>query len=663
VSIPDIRPNSQDTSAFYLAHIYQQSSTQPNGSQPSIPSTLSDPTLPFSPPTSSVWVNGLWFLSLVVSLSCALLATLLLQWARRYERVAYPPYRPQKRARIRAFYKRGVERWRIPRAVEVLPALLHIALFLFFAGLSVFLFGVNRTIFKTVTAWIGFIVIAYACLTLFPVIHKNSLYFTPLSVLFSFCFTGIRYLFFLIFYRLRIFPRIDNFRRKLHSSRRPGDVHLDDFFSRSMIKTAEEYAFKLKPDIDHGSLLWTFKALDEDAHVEEFFEGLPRLCDSGTGKELELKNKFIKANEKELSTALTGLMDRTLMSNLVKQLVKQRRMIIFTKAIESKSTSSLFDTSQILRQVLFDDWHGLLECVEFGLFMQKWANTSNNDRVTSFYAQCVATLTISIIEKRDKRWIQLATVDSQPLSGSLHHNEDHYSISLTNSIHVDGQALSGSLHHNEDHHTILLTHAIYVVRMAVQTYSGSNLEVTDRNKILIASRKTLGAVCKLDIQQTLPEVQHEFCDLWNKLVNVARTNQCRDTRLFCMKMLKNIRKLYIALHGAPRTAFNATDDWEQVMDNPYFYPECTEKSHRPSLWFADLQVDASQTQAGAPTPSDMTFPEPHSPTHPIHSSPPSSPDQPSESSPFPVANPYVPPPGPSSNLPHDPNVSRGPNVQ
>ncbi|KAN0126396.1 hypothetical protein V8E52_000036 [Russula decolorans] len=309
VSIPDIRPNSQDTSAFYLAHIYQQSSTQPNGSQPSIPSTLSDPTLPFSPPTSSVWVNGLL-------------------WARRYERVAYPPYRPQKRARIRAFYKRGVERWRIPRAVEVLPALLHIALFLFFAGLSVFLFGVNRTIFKTVTAWIGFIVIAYACLTLFPVIHKNSLYFTPLSVLFSFCLTGIRCLFFLIFFRLRIFPRIDNFRRKLHSSRRSGDVHLDDFFSRSMIKTAEEYAIKLKPDIDHGLLLWTFKSLDEDAHIEEFFEGLPPLCDSEIGRELELKEKFIEPNKPKLSKALIGLMDRTLTSNLV---IKEYCIVSFLK--------------------------------------------------------------------------------------------------------------------------------------------------------------------------------------------------------------------------------------------------------------------------------------------------------------------------------------------
>lgn len=268
VSVQDIRPNPQDTSAFYLAHIYQQSSTQPNGSRPSIPLSLSDPTEPFSPPTSSVWVNGLWFLSLVISLSCALLATLLLQWARRYERVAYPRYRPQRRARIRAFYKKGVEKWRIPRAVEVLPMLLHISLFLFFGGLSVFLFGVNRTIFKTVTAWIGFCVISYACISLFPVLHKNSLYFTPLSVLFSFCLTGIRYLFFLVFFRLQSFPHIDDLVRKLHSSRHPGEVHLDDFFSRSMIKTAEEYAFKLKPDIDHGSLLWTFESLDEDADLE-----------------------------------------------------------------------------------------------------------------------------------------------------------------------------------------------------------------------------------------------------------------------------------------------------------------------------------------------------------------------------------------------------------
>ncbi|KAF8463957.1 hypothetical protein DFH94DRAFT_640303, partial [Russula ochroleuca] len=144
VTVQNIQQNPQDTSAFYLAHIYQELSTQPNGSQASIPSSLSNPIEPYTPPTSGVWVNGLWFMSLVISLTCALLATLLQQWARRYLRVAYPRYNPHKRARIRAYYKHGVEKLHIPQTIELLPALLHISLFLFFAGLSVFLFGVDR---------------------------------------------------------------------------------------------------------------------------------------------------------------------------------------------------------------------------------------------------------------------------------------------------------------------------------------------------------------------------------------------------------------------------------------------------------------------------------------------------------------------------------------
>ena len=612
MSIQDIRSNPQDISAFYLAHIYQQSSTQPNGSRPSIPSTLSDPTEPFSPPTSSVWVNGLWFLSLVISLSCALLATLLLQWARRYERIAYPRYRPHRKARIRAFYKKGVERWRIPRAVEVLPILLHISLFLFFSGLSVFLFGVHPTIFKIVTAWISFIVISYACLSLFPVIHKNSLYFTPLSVLFSFCLTGIRYLFFFVFFRLRSFSHINNLMHKLLSSRPQGEVHLDDFFSRSMVKTAEEYAFKLDPEIDHGSLSWTFESLDEDADLEEFFEGLPRLCDSDIGKELELKTKFVEPNKEKLSKALIGLIDRTLMSNLVKDFVKHRRMLIFTKAIESKSTS-LLDPLQILHRVLFEDWHDFLQCVEFGLFMRNWTSISNGNRATSFYAQCAATLTISIVQNRDKRWIQLATIKGQPLLRSLHHHEDY--------------------------HGILLANAIYVVRMSVQAYSGS--VGIHRNDILDISRRTLGAVCTLDIRHTLPELQHEFCDLWNKLVRTAQSDRLPHHRTVSVKMLRNIRKLYIALHRTSQTEFNTTEDWEQVLDNPSFYPTCTENGHHPPSEFPDLLFDALPTQSNSPTPSAMPFPEPFPPADRTAPSRTSSPDL-APSLIFPVAVPFVP---------------------
>ncbi|KAI0252915.1 hypothetical protein BJV78DRAFT_1087367, partial [Lactifluus subvellereus] len=131
VSIQDLRPNSQDTSVFYLANIYRLMADG-NKSAITIPPGLSDPSQ-FSPTTSAVLVNSLWFLSLVVSLTCALLATLLQQWARRY-------------LRIRAFFSEGVDKLHLPWAVETLPTLLHASLFLFFAGLVIFLFGINHTI-------------------------------------------------------------------------------------------------------------------------------------------------------------------------------------------------------------------------------------------------------------------------------------------------------------------------------------------------------------------------------------------------------------------------------------------------------------------------------------------------------------------------------------
>ncbi|KAH9000391.1 hypothetical protein EDB92DRAFT_1940127 [Lactarius akahatsu] len=81
-SLQNLQRNSQDASAFYLAHIYQLTP----GSNASSVHFPSDPTA-FVPPTTAIWVSTLWSLSLVISLTCALLATLLQQWARRYLRI------------------------------------------------------------------------------------------------------------------------------------------------------------------------------------------------------------------------------------------------------------------------------------------------------------------------------------------------------------------------------------------------------------------------------------------------------------------------------------------------------------------------------------------------------------------------------------------------
>ena len=92
--------------------------------------------------------SAVWFLSLVICLTCALPATLLQQWARRYLKVTQSRYSLHKQARIRAFFAEGVEKCLLPWAVETLPTLLHISLFLFFAGLAVFLSNANVTIFQ-----------------------------------------------------------------------------------------------------------------------------------------------------------------------------------------------------------------------------------------------------------------------------------------------------------------------------------------------------------------------------------------------------------------------------------------------------------------------------------------------------------------------------------
>ncbi|KAI0258478.1 hypothetical protein BC834DRAFT_66167 [Gloeopeniophorella convolvens] len=134
LSIQNLQPNSQGASAFSLSRIYGFA-TGSNDSSILSPPVFSDPST-FSASASALWVNVLWFLSLVISLNCALLATMLQQWARRYPRITQPRSSPHKCARIRELMTQGVEKMHLPWAVEALPALLHASVFLFLAGSS-----------------------------------------------------------------------------------------------------------------------------------------------------------------------------------------------------------------------------------------------------------------------------------------------------------------------------------------------------------------------------------------------------------------------------------------------------------------------------------------------------------------------------------------------
>jgi Family of unknown function (DUF6535) len=180
VSIQDLRPNSQDTSAFYLANIYQVLA-DPTKPQTSIPSSLATPP-PFSPPRYAIWVNSLWFLSFIISVFCALLATLLQQWARRYLENTQPARcSPEKRARLRSFFAGGVDKMMVSWAVGSLSILVHLSLFLFFSGLIIFLHNVNHDVYLPIIWCLGIFLTVYGCFTIMPMFLPESPYNTPLT--------------------------------------------------------------------------------------------------------------------------------------------------------------------------------------------------------------------------------------------------------------------------------------------------------------------------------------------------------------------------------------------------------------------------------------------------------------------------------------------------
>ena len=145
-------------------------------------------------------MNSLWFLTLAISLTCAMVATLLQQWARRYLKVTQPLRdSPHDRARTHAFFSHGVEKSHLSWAVEALATLIHLSLFSFFTGLLIYLFNVHHAVFWAVVWWVGLSTATYLLITFVPIFHPESPYHTPLSSLARYLYAGISYNVLLLF--------------------------------------------------------------------------------------------------------------------------------------------------------------------------------------------------------------------------------------------------------------------------------------------------------------------------------------------------------------------------------------------------------------------------------------------------------------------------------
>ncbi|KAH8105166.1 hypothetical protein BXZ70DRAFT_508320 [Cristinia sonorae] len=178
-----LNPDSGDITVFYLTQLTREVMKL---------STTTD--IP-PPPTAietphAVAVNVLWVLSLIASLACALGATLIQTWTSRYLRVVSRSPDAVSRARARAWYFDGLKKSQMEAFAAGVPMILHLALWLFLAGLVVFLFPVNRKVANAAlgaAAACGVIYLTFAFMDLFV---GNSPYKTPFSVCLSVIILG-----------------------------------------------------------------------------------------------------------------------------------------------------------------------------------------------------------------------------------------------------------------------------------------------------------------------------------------------------------------------------------------------------------------------------------------------------------------------------------------
>ncbi|KAF8183024.1 hypothetical protein K438DRAFT_1937634 [Mycena galopus ATCC 62051] len=124
--------------------------------------------LSFTVALSDLWVNGLWFTSLALSLTTALFAVVAKQWLRQYS--SFIAGSARDRATIRQFRYKGFDQWGVQFIIGLLPTVLHLSLFLFLAGLVVFLYALDHLIAKVVAGIAVFLCNTYIVMNMLPIL-------------------------------------------------------------------------------------------------------------------------------------------------------------------------------------------------------------------------------------------------------------------------------------------------------------------------------------------------------------------------------------------------------------------------------------------------------------------------------------------------------------
>ncbi|KAK0227836.1 hypothetical protein IW262DRAFT_1264603, partial [Armillaria fumosa] len=173
---------AMSASLLYESVLVQHTIT--NGSSVnSITTSTLNPTIAFVPATTDIWVNRLWFMSLFLSLTTALVTVLIKQWLHHY--VTLPSGTPL----MCQFRYTGFQKWQVQVIIGLLPVLMHLVLTIFLVSLVIFLQPLQQALSWVICAGTSLVYTAYVVVTILPIIFPQYPYQTPLCdlVYISFC--------------------------------------------------------------------------------------------------------------------------------------------------------------------------------------------------------------------------------------------------------------------------------------------------------------------------------------------------------------------------------------------------------------------------------------------------------------------------------------------
>jgi hypothetical protein len=380
---------------------------------------------------------------------------------------------------------------------DAVPTLLHLSVFLFFAGLLILLRHISHTVFNAVVVWVVLCVVVYAYITFLPIFRPASPNYTPLSSLAWHVYAGILYPVF------EFLSPIKRGIRNMHTRRPAARLH-----KRLKEKAGEiVLAPDESPKLDAGILKSVVATLDEDGAREKFLEAIPGFYGSNLVDADGVKKKLSPMFFTNFQCTVNQFLGQTLSSDSVSELVRSRRLLTCLNATRSV-LGDLEGTNQI---ICSGSWIEKPPSPEIGYILRRWRN--GTDSSSALIGSCIIARIIASVEKRD----------------------DSTWMALTRSqLGITEEVLKGYLEHGD---SLLLDNLIKTSRLFFEKG--------------LQFQGVLKSISGFNVKETLPELQHDFCTLWDEIVE--KSKHSGD----CVFILDEISHVHDALHPTARTTVAA----------------------------------------------------------------------------------------------------------